>query len=211
MKLKIFIFVFIFTFLFWGAQSASAAGCPTGSVPGQPSNHQYTGDDCSGLAAAQTNDYLRCIGRTGCRYWVFYCDNQTGGDCMAKYDESNCSTAPLLCNKPDTGATTEVSKIFGVIDPPQAIHNFGFGAKAISQFLSNGVTLIYSIAAIVLIVMILMGAFGWMTSGGDKEKLAAAQKRIIHAIIGIILFGVAFAIIQVLGTFTGFQFFVGQK
>lgn len=109
----------------------------------------------------------------------------------------------------------DIKDTFGTISPPPELQKFigtdTTGASGISKFLSNGITLLYSIAAIVLIFMILMGAFGWMTSGGDKEKLASAQKRIINAIIGIILFGVAFAIIQVLGTFTGFKFFAGQK
>lgn len=81
------------------------------------------------------------------------------------------------------------------------------GAGAISKFLSNAVILIYSIAAIVLLFMLLWGAFDWMTSGGEKEKLAAAQQRILNAIIGIILFAVAFAVLAIIGQFTGFTFF----
>lgn len=106
----------------------------------------------------------------------------------------------------------------GKISPPPALKNFlkdpagkdQTGAGAISQFLSSSIALIYSIAAIALIFMLLWGAFEWLTSGGDKEKLASAQRRILHAIIGIILFAVAFAIIRVLGAFTGFTFFKGS-
>lgn len=111
--------------------------------------------------------------------------------------------------QPDTVGST-----FGKIKAPDPIAGFlaknPTGAGAISQFLSNGVTLIYSIAGIVLIFMLLWGAFDWMTSGGDKEKLAGAQRKIINAIIGIILFALAFAIIRVLGQFTGFTFFAGS-
>lgn len=104
---------------------------------------------------------------------------------------------------------------FGTISPPPVLKDFlktdPTGAGAISDFLSRLVVLIFSIAAIVLIFMIIWGAFEWLTSGGDKEKLAAAQKRIINAFIGIILFAVAFAIIAVLGQFTRFRFFIGQN
>lgn len=116
------------------------------------------------------------------------------------------------CEKPARAAG--IQDIFGKITPPPALKNLlkddQTGAGAISTFLSNGITLIYSIAAIVLLFMFLWGAFQWLTSGGDKEQLAAAQKRIINAIIGIILFAVAFAVIAVLGQFTGFTFFKGQ-
>ncbi len=106
---------------------------------------------------------------------------------------------------------SSVANTFGTIQPPDVLKGLlqkdPTGAGAISQFLSNFVILIYTLAAIVLILMILWGAFDWLISEGDKEKVASAQKKIINAVIGIILFAVAFAIIQVLGQFTGFTFF----
>ncbi|MBI2019651.1 hypothetical protein HYS95_03225 [Candidatus Daviesbacteria bacterium] len=107
-----------------------------------------------------------------------------------------------------------VGKIFGLVKPPAPlaglIKDNPSGAWIISMFFSNFVALLFSIAMIALVFMIIWSAFEWLTSGGDKEKLANAQKRIINAFIGIILFATAFAIIRVLGTFTGFKFFVGQ-
>lgn len=104
--------------------------------------------------------------------------------------------------------------VFGKIQPPPAIKDFLgtdiTGAAGISKFLSNLIVLIYTVAAIVLIFMLLWGAFDWLTSGGEKEKLAAAQNKIIAAVVGLMLFAVAFAIIRVLGQFTGFTFFSGQ-
>lgn len=104
-----------------------------------------------------------------------------------------------------------VGKVFGKIKVPDTlgglIKNNPTGAGAISQFLTNFIALIYVVAAIVLIFMLVWAAFEWLTSGGDKEKIASAQKRILHAIIGIILLAVAFAIIRILGVFTGFTFF----
>lgn len=115
-------------------------------------------------------------------------------------------------------AAPTVEDVFGKISPPPAIKTLvgsdptgaATGASGISQFVSNLITLIYSVAAIALIFMLLWGAFSWLISEGDKEKIAAAQKRIISAIIGIALFAVAFAVITVLGQFTGFTFFKGQ-
>lgn len=118
---------------------------------------------------------------------------------------------PLPCTKDDK----RVECVFGVITPPPAIQTLigkdTTGAQGISKFLSNFVVLIYSISAIVLLFMILWGAFDWMISEGDKEKLANAQKKIINAFIGILILAIAFAVIAVLGQFTGFQFFRVQK
>lgn len=111
-------------------------------------------------------------------------------------------------------ALTCLPDVFGKIQPPDAIKRLlgadQTGASGISKFLSNLIVLIYSIASIVLIFMILWAAFEWLTSGGDKEKVASARARLTYAIIGIILFAVAFAVIRVLGAFTGFTFFKGQ-
>ncbi len=107
-----------------------------------------------------------------------------------------------------------VGEKFGKVGVPEPIKGFlgndPNGAGGISIFLSNLIKLFYSVAAIVLIFMMLWGAFEWLTSGGDKEKIAAARGRIINAIIGIILFAATFAVIAVLGQFTGFKFFKGQ-
>lgn len=108
-------------------------------------------------------------------------------------------------------AADPVKDAFGEITPPSPLASIvardASGAFGISHLLSNIIALFYSIAAVVLIFMLIWGAFEWLTSGGDKEKIASARSRIISAIIGIILFAVAFAVIQVFGRFTGFKFF----
>lgn len=214
--LKLFTFTLLlctltFTLLAFAIQPVYAsnhcASLNDQHVTGQPTNHKYTGNDCAGLAPGHFNRELECIGTTGSRYFVRYC--APAENCEAKYDEPG-PAAPAACNRPDI-IQSEIGKIFGQINAPQQIQNFGFGATGISKFLSNLITLIYSLAAVVLILMILWGAWDWMTSEGDKEKLENAKRKLINAIIGIMLFAVAFAVIQVLGTFTGFKFFEGQK
>lgn len=111
-------------------------------------------------------------------------------------------------------ANDTIEHTFGKIMAPSPIQKFigtdPTASGAISKFLSNLVALFYLVAAIVLILMLLWGAFDWITSEGDKEKLESAKKKIINAVIGIMLFAVAFAVIRVLGAFTGFTFFTGQ-
>ncbi len=130
--------------------------------------------------------------------------------CIKTYDclPSQSDPSTYLCQSSLVGTT------FGKIQAPAPLAGFlskdPSGAGAISDFVSRLIILFFSIAGIVLIFMLLWGAFGWLTSGGEKEKLSAAQQRIINALIGILLFSVAFAIIQILGSFTGFTFFAGQ-
>ena len=136
------------------------------------------------------------------------CDQYPGLSCLA--DPQHPEDTELYRCLPDPFGTN-----FGKIQAPAPLAGFlqkdPTGAGGISQFLSNLIALIYTIATIVLIFMILWGAFDWLTSGGEKEKVEAARNRITYALIGMILFAVAFAAIAVLGTFTGFKFFVGQN
>lgn len=101
--------------------------------------------------------------------------------------------------------------IFGEIRPPAELLPFiqrgGQGAGGISLFFNNLIGLIYIVASVVFVFMLLWGALEWLTSGGDKEKVSNAQRRITNAFIGIVLFAAAFAILQIIGVFTGFVFF----
>ncbi len=111
-------------------------------------------------------------------------------------------------------ASKDVKDIFGTVSPPPELRPFldqdKTGAAGISLFLSNLITLIYSIAGVALIFMLIWGAFEWLISGGEKEKIASAQKRITSALIGIALLAIAFAVLALIGEFTGFHFFVNQ-
>lgn len=107
-------------------------------------------------------------------------------------------------------STSSIKDIFGIVRPPAELNPFvakgGSGAGGISAFINGLIGLIYIFASIVFTFMLLWGALQWTMSGGDKEAVAAARRRITYAFIGIILFAIAFAIIKVVGTFTGFKF-----
>lgn len=100
---------------------------------------------------------------------------------------------------------------FGTIKPPEELAAFTkgdlTGAAGISKFFNNFIGLIYTAATVVFILMIVWGAWDWITSGGEKDKIDAARRKIINAIVGILLFAAAFAIINTFGQFTGFRFF----
>lgn len=102
-------------------------------------------------------------------------------------------------------------QVIGNITPPPELSPYiakGYsGAGGLSLLINNAVTLLYEIAAIAFFFMVLWAAFDWLTSGGDKEKIAGAQKRITYAIIGLALFALIYAILNLLGNFLGFTFF----
>ena len=159
-----------------------------------------------------------------------FAETKQGDPCFitqtAPAPKGNCLDDPYICKPVPTQpepqnylmgncAKPDIQDIIGKIQPPPPLAKLlakdPTGAGVISQFLSNAVILIFSLAAIVLVFMIIWAAFDWMTSGGDKEKLAGARSKIINALIGMILFALAFAVIRIFGQFTGFKFFKGQN
>ena len=123
--------------------------------------------------------------------------------CVPKSITPAVGTSPFLCVIVSPGPASA----FGKIIPPPALDALGVGSLGVSKFFNNLISLIYIIAAIVFVFMIIFGALQWLTSGGDKDAVKAARDRIIHAIVGFAILAAAFAIIKLVGTFTGFTFF----
>lgn len=83
------------------------------------------------------------------------------------------------------------------------------GYKDLGGFITNIVSLSFVIALILVLVMLIWGAFEWITSGGDKEHVGSARGRIINALIGLAILAVAFALFRFAGQFLGFAGLAG--
>lgn len=75
----------------------------------------------------------------------------------------------------------------------------------LGTLVNNLLTLFFTVGGIAFVIMILWGAVDWILSGGDKEKLAGARKRITTAIIGLVLLSLTFVILVVLGQILGLK------
>lgn len=88
-----------------------------------------------------------------------------------------------------------------IVSPP------GVGYSDLGNFITNVLTLAFSVAILVVLVMLIWGAFEWITSGGDKDAVGKARSRIINALIGLAVLAVAFALAKVAAQFLGFPDF----
>lgn len=86
--------------------------------------------------------------------------------------------------------------IIGEITPPPIFN--GDPGSALVSFISSSIRIALLVAAILVLVFMLWGAFEWITSGGDKEKLARAQSRITQAVVGLLMIFVALVIFGLL-------------
>lgn len=65
------------------------------------------------------------------------------------------------------------------------------------------VTVAASLAAFAFFVMLVVGGFQYLFSGGDPKKGEAAQGTLTAAILGIVLIAGAYLILRVIEAFTG--------
>src|SRR3989304_6828731 len=61
----------------------------------------------------------------------------------------------------------------------------------------------FIVAAVVFVFIFIFGAFGWITAGGDKGKLAEARARITHAIVGLLILLIIYFIVQLVNYILG--------
>lgn len=72
------------------------------------------------------------------------------------------------------------------------------GIGSFGQIISYYVPIAFSIAGIMVVIYFLVGVFEFIISFGDKNAVAAAKDKILHAVIGLILLLIAFVIFRVL-------------
>lgn len=77
------------------------------------------------------------------------------------------------------------------------------GNNYLETLVTNVIGLFFTVGGLSFIIMILWGAVDWILSGGDKEKIAGARKRITTAIIGLVLLSLTFVIMLVAGQILG--------
>lgn len=79
------------------------------------------------------------------------------------------------------------------------------GFATLGDFIQKTLTLLFIIGILVVLAMLIWGAFEWIASGGDKEAVGKARGRIINALVGMAILAIAFALFQVVGQFLGFN------
>ena len=90
-----------------------------------------------------------------------------------------------------------------VLPPGLGSGDYTQGGTVLGKLISGVVGMVIIIAFILSFIYLTVGAVRWITSGNDKAGLEAARNTILHAILGIIIVGAAWAIVKLVGQFLG--------
>ncbi|MBI2596444.1 hypothetical protein HYW46_06985 [Candidatus Daviesbacteria bacterium] len=90
------------------------------------------------------------------------------------------------------------------LQPPSGIEHLSGGLDTTGQkFINTGYQLFFIVAIIVALIFMMFSGIQWITSGGDSEKLASEKKRMVFAILGLMLVAAAFFIANMVVKTTG--------
>ncbi|HBL51955.1 MAG: hypothetical protein A3D24_00615 [Candidatus Blackburnbacteria bacterium RIFCSPHIGHO2_02_FULL_39_13] len=80
---------------------------------------------------------------------------------------------------------------------------FNFSSGSIGDIISAIIPILFFIAGFILLLMIVLGGFGYMTSMGDPKAAESAKAKITHALTGFIIIFIAYWLVQILGMIFG--------
>lgn len=112
----------------------------------------------------------------------------------------------LLFNNADF---TTAAYAFDIAVPstiPQPVNNVAEADKSTQNVYNTVVYLFFTIGIIGSVIYSVWGAVDWILSGGDKEKISAARKKITTALIGLTVLAFSFMIVYMVGKIIGIDF-----
>jgi len=85
------------------------------------------------------------------------------------------------------------------VTPPSGVPSGGI--DVIAKIVANAITIMMIIAVILSLFYLIIGGMQWISSGGDKAKVASARSRIMYAIICLVVAMAAFFLVSIIGYF----------
>ena len=78
-------------------------------------------------------------------------------------------------------------------------------ARAFTSIISKIIGIMTVVAGIWFFFMMIVGAYGFLSAGGDAKKIEESTKKITSALIGLIVIVLAYALVSLIGRILGFE------
>lgn len=93
--------------------------------------------------------------------------------------------------------------IGGTLNPNSFKYDHSNPSVGLSDILSNLLAMLTLVAGIAFLIYFVIGAFNWITAGGDTQKVEKAGKQITNALTGLIIVVAAYSVTAIVGTVLG--------
>ena len=77
------------------------------------------------------------------------------------------------------------------------------GIETVAKIIRWGITVLFIAITITALIFLIWGGTQWITSGEDKAKVEGARKRLVYAVIGLLVVFLSYFIITTIGLFFG--------
>jgi hypothetical protein len=74
-----------------------------------------------------------------------------------------------------------------------------FRGNPLGTIINDAIPYIFAIAGFLLLIYLIVGGFGYMTSGGNPKTMAAAQQKITYAVLGFVIIFLAYWLVLLVG------------
>lgn len=87
-------------------------------------------------------------------------------------------------------------KLFPLVYADDTVtEHLNFKIPTLAEIITFVLRSFFIVAGLAALIYLILGAFAWVTSGGDKENVSKAQQKIQAAIVGLIVLIVVLAVI----------------
>lgn len=91
----------------------------------------------------------------------------------------------------------------GGLGPFSKITGFDEALNIFENIFSNVFAVLTIAGSLWFVIHFILGAYSWMTAGGDKAMLKTAQDKITRAVTGLVILVAAYALISIIGSLVG--------
>jgi hypothetical protein len=86
----------------------------------------------------------------------------------------------------------------GVADVKTFATNQGLFQGSFTDVIGKIILFILSLTAVIAVAVVIWGGFAYLTSLGDEKKVGKAKQIILAAVIGLVIIGLSFTLVQVI-------------
>lgn len=91
----------------------------------------------------------------------------------------------------------------------EAMPEFNFAGRKIADIISAALPYLFALAGLLLLLSLIFGGFGLLTSAGEPKKIQEAKSKMTNALIGFMIIFVAYWLVKIVGTILGIPAFEG--